>query len=464
MTLCGKLSPLGSDVALTNMGTQGVALAVMGTCAVLGACSGRLTALESQDGATPSGDAPTTSTGSGGGASGSGGSTSGGSGGTTGSGGSTSGGSGGAMTGGSGGTAGGATDASSGAGGVSTGGTAGGGSGGAAGSAGSPVADVACAGRAYEVKVVPRALLIVANSSRTMDCPWGVPSPGCNDFDAGPAAGPTRWSVMSDAINQAATYLESRGAALGLLFSPRIVSEGGTGCLPGHYDIGVDLPGSAGGIFNVLARRPREGASLLALPLEGAILHAKGRANVATVFDGESDFQPCADDTIDRAELIASTGVAANPPTLTTVIGIGSDLTDLHRVAKAGGTPQAHLISTGLSVGDATQQLAYALREAATPCEFAIPSEIDADGGFEPTRINVRTLYSSFGVWKEQYNVPGASSCKQDGFSDGWYYDDAAKPTKVILCQTTCQSLALGDAPAVAFVDGCPTTHRPPPN
>jgi hypothetical protein len=233
----------------------------------------------------------------------------------------------------------------------------------------------------------------------------------------------------------------------------------------------VGLPGSAEGVMKALAQQPRGGASLLALPLESAILDATvylrenptRRVQLAAVFDGESDFRPCADDTLDRAVSMATAGYTSSPPIRSTIIGIGSQLVDLHKVAIAGGTDQARLI-TVQGVADATHEIAYALRAAATPCEIAIPDGARTPGAFDPTRLNVETMLATVAQRRIQYQVAGASSCEQSNQRDGWYYDDPSKPAKVVFCPATCASLGFDDDPGVSFLVGCPTKPRPPPN
>jgi hypothetical protein len=223
-----------------------------------------------------------------------------------------------------------------------------------------------------------------------------------------------------------------------------------------------------------LEQQPRAGASLLALPLESAINDAKSyaranptrRVHVATVFDGESDFKPCADDTIARAELVATSGCLMNPPIHTTPIGIGAGLVELDKVAIAGGTIAARLVDTNVSVAEATDALTYALRAAAMSCEVEIPAAIGGPGGFEPTTLNIATILNNFGHRRQQYGVMGAGACTAPAGAseEGWYYDNPTKPTKVVFCPTICETLARDDAPGVSFLVGCKTRGRPPPN
>ena len=328
--------------------------------------------------------------------------------------------------------------------------------------------DAKCAALPYDTKVLPHDLLVVANSSSSMDCPWGAPSPGCNQLDAAAPGGATRWSVFSDGFTQAATFLAGRGAALGISFSP-VVIAGGTICLGGHEDpLDVELPGSVDAVLKAIASKSRAGSSLLALPIEHAtpllqnyaFTHAPRRPELAVVFDGESDFRPCFDETIERAVTAASLAYQSKERIRTTVIGIGSDLVNLDIVAAAGGTNKARLINTGARAEDGALAVAYALRAAATPCELAFPDPIAPPGLLDPARLNIETALGNGTRRVALYNYPNASWCQ---LGQGWYYDDPAKPTKVILCPAACEPLSFEDAPVVTFLTGCPTRIAPPP-
>jgi hypothetical protein len=328
--------------------------------------------------------------------------------------------------------------------------------------------DAMCTPVAYDAKVLPDALLVVANSSLSMDCPWGAPSPGCNQLDAATPGGATRWSMLSDGITQAATFLAGRGAPLGIFFSPVVVS-GGTICFGGREDpLNIQLPGSLDAVFKSLASKSRAGSSLLGWGLDAALpqvqfyatSNAPRHAQMAIVFDGESDFRPCADDTVDRAVSAALRGYQSTPRILTTVIGIGLDLVDLDKVAAAGGTNKARLVNTGARVEDASLAIANALRAAATPCEIAFPDPIASPGLLDPALLNIETPLGNGTRRVALSKYPNASWCQ---LGPGWYYDDPAKPTKVILCPAACEPLSFEDAPVVTFLTGCPTRMAPPP-
>ncbi|MFK7991027.1 MAG: hypothetical protein AB8I08_33715 [Sandaracinaceae bacterium] len=87
------------------------------------------------------------------------------------------------------------------------------------------------------------------------------------------------------------------------------------------------------------------------------------------------------------------------------------------------------------------------------PCEYDIP-EPPSDTELDFNRVNIRYNSSSGGSNVFPY-VGGDDGA--DCTSGGWYYDDAAAPTRIILCPNTC-SVVNGDSGGTVNVElGCLT-------
>lgn len=87
-------------------------------------------------------------------------------------------------------------------------------------------------------------------------------------------------------------------------------------------------------------------------------------------------------------------------------------------------------------------------------CEVAIPEQ--DGGGVDPNKVNVRIVGDP--VTAELYKVASAADCGPDG---GWFYDDDANPTKVILCPTSCDfaqaQVGIGKTGRIEVLFGCET-------
>lgn len=87
-------------------------------------------------------------------------------------------------------------------------------------------------------------------------------------------------------------------------------------------------------------------------------------------------------------------------------------------------------------------------------CELTIPQE---DGGnVDTAKINVRIVGDT--TTEELYKVDGPGTCGADG---GWYYDDPANPTKVVLCPVSCDvaqsQVGIGKTGRIEVLFGCET-------
>jgi hypothetical protein len=87
-------------------------------------------------------------------------------------------------------------------------------------------------------------------------------------------------------------------------------------------------------------------------------------------------------------------------------------------------------------------------------CELAIPTP--SSGTIDFNKVNVRIVSSEGEVILAK--VGGASDC---GAGGGWYYDDPAAPTQVILCSTSCDEARAQVGPGkdgrIEVLFGCET-------
>ncbi|HYQ18767.1 MAG TPA: VWA domain-containing protein, partial [Polyangiaceae bacterium] len=73
------------------------------------------------------------------------------------------------------------------------------------------------------------------------------------------------------------------------------------------------------------------------------------------------------------------------------------------------------------------------IRGQAISCELDIPAP-PAGKTLDPDKVNVH--YS--GATQADTSLKYGTECKGD---TAWHYDDAAKPTKILLCDDTCQTV-----------------------
>jgi hypothetical protein len=219
----------------------------------------------------------------------------------------------------------------------------------------------------------------------------------------------------------------------------------------------AELPGVAGAIQSSMAAHTPSGNTPTAVALEGAIAYATshGQANpnhvviVVLATDGEPTSCDNNLPNIPHLEAIAAAGVNGSPSILSFVIGVGN-VQNLDAIAAAGGTQSAFIVDTNQNVTQQFLDALNAIKGAALGCAYSIPVPTMGD----PDYGSVNVEYTSGGGDTILIpKVPSAADCPANG--DGWYYDDNAAPTKILLCDGTCAKIAADDKAQVEIVLGC---------
>jgi hypothetical protein len=237
---------------------------------------------------------------------------------------------------------------------------------------------------------------------------------------------------------------------------------GGDSCTASDYATPsveiAPLPGVASQIISSMSAHSPTTGTPTSAALQGAVDHAKdwkqshpGDAVVA-VLATDGDPGEC-DTSLPNIDAIAATALAGTPSIMTFVIGVGPSLTSLNGIAAAGGTTQAFLVDTGGNVNQQFLDAMNAIRHDALGCQYQIPTPTD---GSTPNFDEVNVVYQPMGGNAQTFpNVMDMASCPANG--DGWYYDDNANPTQIILCPTSC-TLVEGDSTGEVDVTlGCST-------
>jgi hypothetical protein len=145
---------------------------------------------------------------------------------------------------------------------------------------------------------------------------------------------------------------------------------------------------------------------------------------------------------------LAAKGAMFNPPVRTFVIGLpGVNQVFANKVAAAGGTDAAIVIGAA-NVEVEFQKALAKVRGEALPCEYEIPTKVEG-GEVDPGFVNV--LLSLGGGMGEI--LPQDPACT----GEGWKYDDAAKPTKILFCDASCKAVKADYTAKVQVLLGCKT-------
>jgi hypothetical protein len=136
--------------------------------------------------------------------------------------------------------------------------------------------------------------------------------------------------------------------------------------------------------------------------------------------------------------------------------------------AAQGAEYQALVTQTGGVFGDLCDQsfdpvfqdMATAVIDGSQiACEYLIPDPGNGEA-IDYDKVNVQYSPGQGEPFETIYFVPGgAPDCGPQG---GWYYDDAASPTKILLCPASCDHVQQGQDGEVEVIFGCETEIGPP--
>ncbi|MFO0679690.1 MAG: hypothetical protein U0169_24395 [Polyangiaceae bacterium] len=195
-----------------------------------------------------------------------------------------------------------------------------------------------------------------------------------------------------------------------------------------------------------------------------AIEHPDRNVAVLLATDGLPD-QTCQfsatgvpQNTLEGVEEIAAKARALVPRVSVAVIGVGSALGELNRIAFAGGTSEAAIIGESADQESVFVKALEAVRRKTVPCEFKIERSADPD---EETldfgKVNVG--FQADATKKEALGaVTTSDAC--NGVDNGWRYDDPENPTQIELCPDTCRRLRDTADGSIRLVFGCKTVIR----
>jgi hypothetical protein len=226
-----------------------------------------------------------------------------------------------------------------------------------------------------------------------------------------------------------------------------------------------DLPAAATMLADGLAAVRPAGNTPILPAYEGALHHLQQylttRPDHRAVLVLATDGAPagCADADIPHVAArieAARTGTPAVPTYTIGVLGPGDPTggADLDRLATAGGTGKAFIVNATPDLGDRFLATLNEIRGKALPCTFGIPSP--TMGTLDYDKVNVRHAGAAGST--DLLYVRSADHC--DPVKGGWYYDvdpQFGTPTKVLVCESSCQKLKAESGGSVQLVFGCRT-------
>ncbi|HTQ03147.1 MAG TPA: VWA domain-containing protein, partial [Polyangiaceae bacterium] len=140
----------------------------------------------------------------------------------------------------------------------------------------------------------------------------------------------------------------------------------------------------------------------------------------------------------------------------TFVVGVFADSeamsaqTNLDKIAAAGGTDHAFVVSSGGDVQQAFLTALNDIRAARLSCEFQLPKPTSGST-LDIHQVNVELQTATMMTSELYYVTP--TGCT--GASDEWHYDQEPNPTKLVACPNTCDALKMAQNAQVSVKLGC---------
>jgi hypothetical protein len=159
---------------------------------------------------------------------------------------------------------------------------------------------------------------------------------------------------------------------------------------------------------------------------------------VVAVLATDGDPAGCNQNQVADVAALAASALAGPSALQTFVIGVGGKLDALNQIARAGGTSQAFLTGAGGDLGAEFSNALESIRTAAGACTLAIPERTES-GRVSPDQVNIRYKPNDGGEAKV-IPMTTSGSAADCGTVGGWHYDNPAAPTRIQLCDTTCQA------------------------
>lgn len=182
-----------------------------------------------------------------------------------------------------------------------------------------------------------------------------------------------------------------------------------------------------------------------------ATIKAQGK-NVAVVLATDGAPNDCSSD-VTGVSNVAATGVTNGVKTY--VIGVGPNTGNLDTIAQGGGTTAAIMIPTN-NPAQVSADLIKAVGNIASSllgCEYPLPTP-PAGQTLDVNKVNVNFTAPNTPTKTLAYS----GDCSNP---DGWHYDSATAPTKIILCQKACDTGKNTPGAKLDVIFGCAIAAPP---
>lgn len=307
------------------------------------------------------------------------------------------------------------------------------------GSSGAAGSGEACAGVSYEAERVDVDMYIMMDRSVSM-------------AETVPGTDRIRWEFVREAVERFVSHPDAADVRMGIQFFNQSGEKNDEiDCDVSRYATPAVAIGPASEVGDDIVAAiadTRPGGFTPTLPaLQGAVQHAKewaeenvGRATVVVLVTDGLPTQCQNPVSVSEVAAVAKEAAEGEPRVRTYAMGIAAGF-NLDTIARSGGTKKAFIVDEA-SIADSFVTNLLNIAENELACEYEIPEP--SDGSMQVDVDKVQVVYSPANGDPEE--IPKAGSLADCGKSSvgGWYYDNPANPTKIMVCPCTCERFAAG--------------------
>jgi hypothetical protein len=308
--------------------------------------------------------------------------------------------------------------------------------------------DAACAATSSEAEIIPLDIIVLLDRSGSM---FG-----------------DNWDGATKALKDYVQSPEAAGVNVGIVYFPIDAPPDGEDCNYQHYDDLVvpvgELPANAPALMaSIDAEDPEGGGTPIYGAMKGALFVATAHqeANpthkVILVFASDGDPNSCNGtpgnpanaDTIPVIASLAESALNYNGVRTYAIAIAGASINSLNQIAQKGGTVAALDVTQNINLFlDKMKQI----QASALSCDFPIPAPPVGEV-FDKDLVAV--TYTPSDPMAEDVELPHADNLQDCGPASGWYYDNNVKPTKIVLCPKSCQTVQSDLGAKINVLFGC---------
>ena len=264
-----------------------------------------------------------------------------------------------------------------------------------------------------------------------------------------------KWAGVKSALKSFVGDARFDGLGVGVQYFPLVAQCNVAAYTAPAVPFGL-LPGNQGRIVNSLDEQRMSGGTPTVPALEGAVAYTKSylqlgaadagrKAAVVLATDGVPD-QSCAGvsgadaglpNNLDNVVQVALGAANSSPEVRTFVIGVGSELGALNKIAVAGGTGKAVLVDVAANADVQFLAALTQIRRDALGCDFPVPYLQSVD-------LNKAQVVFVPSDGSAHVFMPRRADRAACLGGQGWYFDDPLVPTKVVLCEPSCDLITQG--------------------